>query len=271
MLASPKVMDALKSIGLNLYERKLFVALLSRKTSTAGELAEISEVPRSRCYDVLETLAAKGFVMVQPGKPLKYMALPPSEALTRTAKNLEEKTKEMIDRIEKIKKSDVMEELDNLYKDGMSINKVEEMTGALKGRPAFQQHMEMMFNNASKNIKLFTTDVGLVELYKNHFKILKQKASSGVKLQIAAVINESNRKIAKELASVAKIRDISDESLPTGRLAIIDGKEFVFALTDDSSTHPTQELSFWTQSGHASEKVLEPVFNLVWNNAKELT
>ena len=85
MLASPKVMDALKSIGLNLYERKLFVAILSRKTSTAGELAEISEVPRSRCYDVLESLANKGFVIVQPGKPMKYVAVAPEEAERRLA------------------------------------------------------------------------------------------------------------------------------------------------------------------------------------------
>jgi len=36
MLATPKVMDALKNIGLNLYERRLWVALLARGTSTAG-------------------------------------------------------------------------------------------------------------------------------------------------------------------------------------------------------------------------------------------
>jgi sugar-specific transcriptional regulator TrmB len=83
MLASPKTMEALRSIGLNLYERKLWVALLARGTSTAGELSTIANVPRSRSYDVLQSLAEKGFVIVQSGKPLKYIAIPPAEALEK--------------------------------------------------------------------------------------------------------------------------------------------------------------------------------------------
>ena len=46
MLASQKVLDSLKGIGLNLYERKLWVALLARGTSTAGELSAMATVPR---------------------------------------------------------------------------------------------------------------------------------------------------------------------------------------------------------------------------------
>lgn len=83
MLASTKVLDTLKGIGLNLYERKLWVALLARGTSTAGELSEIANVPRSRAYDVLQSLAEKGFVVVQTGKPIKYVAVSPEESLDR--------------------------------------------------------------------------------------------------------------------------------------------------------------------------------------------
>ena len=44
---------------LNLYEVKLWAALLSRGVSTAGELSDIASVPRSRSYDVLESLEKK--------------------------------------------------------------------------------------------------------------------------------------------------------------------------------------------------------------------
>src|SRR3989304_2084439 len=90
MVASQHVLDALKQIGLNLYERKLWVALLLRGSATAGELSSLSKVPHSRTYDVLESLAEKGFVMVQTAKPLKYMAIPPTEALERAKKKLRE-------------------------------------------------------------------------------------------------------------------------------------------------------------------------------------
>ena len=45
--------------ALNLYEVKIWTALLSRGVSTAGELSDIANVPRSRSYDVLESLEKK--------------------------------------------------------------------------------------------------------------------------------------------------------------------------------------------------------------------
>ncbi len=49
--------------SLNLYEAKIWTALLSRGVSTAGELSDIGNVPRSRAYDILESLEKKGFVV----------------------------------------------------------------------------------------------------------------------------------------------------------------------------------------------------------------
>ena len=51
--------------SLNLYEVKIWTALLSRGVSTAGELSDIANVPRSRSYDVLESLEKKGFTIDQ--------------------------------------------------------------------------------------------------------------------------------------------------------------------------------------------------------------
>ena len=48
MIASQEVLDVLKSIGLNLYERKIYVALLAKGVATAAQVSEIANVPRSR-------------------------------------------------------------------------------------------------------------------------------------------------------------------------------------------------------------------------------
>src|SRR3989344_2056008 len=47
------------AFDLNIYEAKIWAALLSKGVSSAGELADIGEVPRSRSYDVLETSVYK--------------------------------------------------------------------------------------------------------------------------------------------------------------------------------------------------------------------
>ena len=69
--------------GLNLYEVKIWTALLSRGVSTAGELSDIANVPRSRSYDVLESLEKKGFIIMKLGKPIKYIAVDPEEVVER--------------------------------------------------------------------------------------------------------------------------------------------------------------------------------------------
>src|SRR3989338_4070236 len=104
MVTNARTLDALKTIGLNKYERNLWVALLSRGASTAGELSDISNVPRSRCYDVLESLSSRGFVVMQPGKPMKYVAVPPKEAMERAKKKVLEGAHETANRIDRLVK-----------------------------------------------------------------------------------------------------------------------------------------------------------------------
>ena len=62
MIVDQDFLNKIKDFGLNSYEAKLWVALLSRGVSTAGELSDIASVPRSRTYDVLESLEKKGFI-----------------------------------------------------------------------------------------------------------------------------------------------------------------------------------------------------------------
>jgi len=271
MVASSKALDALKAIGLNKYERNLWVALLSRGASTAGELSDISNVPRSRCYDVLESLADRGFIVIQPGKPLRYVAIHPREAMERVKKKISEESVEMTKRIDRLEKSETIKELERLHKDNIKTVQPADLTGALKGRYAMLQQVETMFKNAKKSIKLMTTEAGLAELIDQHSSILKKAAKSGIKIQIAAPVTKKTADIAKELAKYADIRNIADiehvEKM-LGRFYIVDGEEFVIGLTDDIKTHPTQDVAFWTQSSHATENVFDPMFNLVWHHAK---
>ncbi len=81
MIVQKEFLNKLKDFGLNTYESKLWTALLSRGVSTAGELSDIASVPRSRSYDVLESLEMKGFIILKLVKPIKYMAVQPSEVL----------------------------------------------------------------------------------------------------------------------------------------------------------------------------------------------
>jgi sugar-specific transcriptional regulator TrmB len=259
MVATTKTLDALRSIGLNLYERKIFVALLARGVATAGELSQIANVPRSRSYDILESLAEKGFVVVQPSKPIRYVALAPKDALERTMGNLKIRHEEMMERIDAMKNSPVINELETIYKDGLNLVQPFEMTGTLKGKHSINQHLNSLFKKASKEIRIITTENGLNELYSNHFNSLKRISKKGVRLRILAPLGETVP--VKAFSQIAEMRDVKK---PLNRVYTIDDKHVIFALTDDRKVHHTQDVAFWAQSQHAIKSFVEPFFNNAW-------
>src|SRR3990167_724399 len=119
-----------KYFSLNLYEVKIWAALLSRGVSTAGELSDIANVPRSRSYDVLESLERKGFVIMKLGKPIKYIAVPPTEVIERVKKNLHEEAGERVKRLEDLKTTDVLGELNSLHTQGIEMVEPTELSGS---------------------------------------------------------------------------------------------------------------------------------------------
>jgi len=91
-LLHKKIISLRKIFDLNLYEVKVWTSLLSRGTSTAGELSNISDVPRSRTYDILESLEKKGFIVMKLGKPIKFVALKPEEVVEYYMNNPQQKS-----------------------------------------------------------------------------------------------------------------------------------------------------------------------------------
>ena len=113
MIVKDELLSKLRRyFDLNLYEVKLWTALLSRGVSTAGELSDIADVPRSRSYDVLESLEKKGFVIMKLGKPIKYIAIPPSEVVERVKKNMHTNAQKKIKRLDDVKVSPLLTELE---------------------------------------------------------------------------------------------------------------------------------------------------------------
>jgi sugar-specific transcriptional regulator TrmB len=203
-----EVIETLEFLGLNKYERSLWLALLSRGASTAGELANISGVPRSRCYDVLQTLANKGFLIIQPGKPIRYIPASPEIVLERVKFSIEKKTREMVERIDKLKDSEVMEELKKLEKKNMDVTSLENIMGALKGKYALLAQLNLILKNSSSYVKLITTEEGLKDIVENSLTEIKNASKRGVKIQIAAPAR--NKDVVDRLSKHAELRNIED-------------------------------------------------------------
>ena len=266
MIVKEEFLSRLRKIfDLNLYEVKVWTSLLSRGVSTAGELSTISDVPRSRTYDILESLEKRGFIVMKLGKPIKFVALKPEEVIERVKKNLVRDAQDKSKRLEVLKGEDVVQELSNLFTEGVKFVEPADLSGSLKGRQNVYNHLDMLIREAEKTITIVTTASGLNRKFEALMPSMAKARKRGVNIRIAAPIDNANRKIAKELSKVADVRDAGNLK---ARFTIIDSEQLMFMVLDDDKVHPNYDVGIWLNTGFFAS-ALEQIFEVGWTKFKK--
>lgn len=251
-----------RSFNLNLYEVRIWTALLSRGVSTAGELSDIGNVPRSRAYDVLDSLEKKGFVVMKLGKPIKYVAVEPKEVVERVKKLIKINSDETLKKIEDLKGTDILKELDTLHKEGIEFVEPNDLSGAIRGRHNIYTHLELMIKGAQKSVNIMTTSKGLIRKVDALKPELEKLAKRNVKIKIAAPINKESAMAAKDLMKIADVKSVDKIS---ARFCIIDNRELIFMVMDDADVHPTYDIGIWITTPFFAT-ALNSMFELAWKD-----
>jgi len=256
-----------KIFDLNLYEAKVWTALLSRGVSTAGELSSISDVPRSRTYDILESLEKKGFIVMKIGKPIKFVALKPEEVVERVKRNLVVIAQEKSKRLEKLRNDEVLDELTSLHTNGVKYIEPSDLSGSLRGRQNMYNHLDMLIRSANKKVTIVTTADGLNRKFEALLPAFEKAKKRGISVKIAAPIDSSNMKVAKDLSKYAEVRSTGNLQ---ARFNIIDSEQVMFMLLDDKSVHPNYDIAVWITTQFFAQ-ALEQMFELSWNDFTPLS
>ncbi len=267
---SRKVLESLRGIGLNLYERNLYTAILIKKVATASELSELSRVPRARVYDVLESLEQKGFVVVQHGSPFKYVAVEPKEAFENLKSNIKKEAELTITRLEELKKSEIMTDLVSLYKKDLKMISPGSFNAIIKSEDKIKLQTKNLLSKAKKQVNILTSEKGIMDL-KDHIRSFSKLKGKNVEINIMGPITSRNRKQAMELLPYANLKHLEGVELPLGKLQIVDGEHVLMGLVNDAEIEPSQEIAFWTQSPHVANELMEPIFKQLWSQARDIT
>jgi len=249
--------------SLNLYEVKIWAALLSRGVSTAGELSDIANVPRSRSYDVLESLEKKGFAVTKIGKPIKYIAVPPTEVVERVKKNMKEEADTKVKRLEELKGTEVLGELNSLHNQGIELVEPSELSGSLKGRHNLYNHLETTIKNAEKSVTIMTTTQGFLRKVEGLKPVFEKLKKRGVKIRIAAPLTKEANAAVKDMTGIADIRNADSKA----RFVVVAGKQLVFMVMDDSEVHPTYDVGIWVSTPFFASAV-ENLFDSAWKGMR---
>lgn len=227
--------------NLNIYETKVWLALLSKGVVSAGETAELSGVPRSRTYDVLESLAKSGFAIVKIGKPVKYVAVEPKTVLERMKMSTLSEAQDKVKSLTNLKDTKEYGELVQLHTEGVKPIKIEELSGHIKGRTNILSKIKELFNKAEKEIIIHTSIDDFENKSRVILPVIKSLEEAGnVKIKIS-LTGDSYRIKRFANRNSLKIREIKN----SGKFFIADKTEMLFMIHPESSD---EEVGVWINS-----------------------
>lgn len=261
MIVNQELVKKIKDyFSLNIYETKVWLALLSKGIASAGEVAELSNVPRSRTYDVLESLEKQGFCLAKIGKPTKYIAIKPTQVLEKLKRDTLNHAEKKVEVLNNLKETQEYEELERIHEDSFNPIKKEEISGALKGKSSIYSHMKEIVPTAEKEALICVKAEDLLEktrIFQNLFEKLKSK-----KVDIKLAVNGKE----EELKKISQIYGLKPRKTNiNSKFFIIDRKQVLFNITNSGKDE--EELAVWLNTDFFSNALAE-MFELSLKNGK---
>jgi sugar-specific transcriptional regulator TrmB len=257
MIVKPELVKKIKDyFGLNIYETKVWVALLGKGIASAGEIAEISGVPRSRTYDVLESLEKQGFAISKIGKPAKYIAVRPGVILEKLKSNTLREADERVKTLSNLKASTEYAEIEGIYHSGIEPVRHEELSGSIKGRNMIYGHMKEIAENAKKEVIICMPLRDFSDKLRVFTALIDKLKKNGIKVKIALSGNESDvKKLGLKIKE--KIKPISINA----KFILVDGEQILFLLSDSATAE--EDIAIWLNSQFFTN-AMTFLFNQVW-------
>ena len=150
-----------------------------------------------------------------------------------------------------------------MHTNGIELIEPSELSGSMRGRHNLYNHMEMTIKSAEKSVDMVTTEQGLIRKVDALGPIFDELHKRGVKIRIAAPIVDLNHKGIKEASKHAEIRNTKMKA----RFVVVDEKEILFMINDDSDIHPTYDVGIWVNTPFFASALAE-MFELAWKEMK---
>jgi len=259
-------LELFKELGLSEREAKVYTTLLSRKSFTASELQEASDVPRTKIYEIVKKMINRGICAEKKlGKKKVFEAIEPKIALEKI---LDDQRKEIE------QKSKLKDQLVNmftpLYDEGRKKEEIFEYIEILKdNNQIFKKYLELL-DKTENEILFFSkgpyscdTKPKRKEQKDHEIEFLRRGgvAKGLYEKKELEVLPESF--ILVEYGQQARVV----EKLPV-KMLVFDGKGVMFSLDEPYGDNELTMISIEHESIALACKML---FEFLWKDAEKMT
>jgi sugar-specific transcriptional regulator TrmB len=246
--------NKLNEIGLNEYEKKVYVDLVRNGASTGGKIVKRSGVPQGKVYQVIQSLQDKGFLTTTDVKPKIFTPVNPEIAVKDVIEN-------KIENLSRLKK-EVLEEFKAIKKPEIESNILEKIQVFSGKKPRYALN-DRLFENAKKEVRFMHTYE--VRFY-SFVRLVNETAKRGIKVKFLAIsVNEKTLEWMKEdIRDGVEVRYFPVDDI---RIQVMDEEESRVSVVNPKDTR--DRVTIYFHHGEMS-KHLKSYFDTLWNKAKKV-
>lgn len=225
-----EIVETLQRLGLSNYEARTFLALHRLGQASAGEVAEVSDVPRSQVYGAAERLEDRGLIDSQQGTPTKYRPVSLEDARAILLEDLERAGESAFAGLETVR--------------GELGGRVErsEAIWVLEGADQVVDRTAQLIGTANERVLYGLPDPGYLE--EPVTSALLGRSEAGVET-VAVSTNPDVLEALEDLPGIESVRvpGLSLSDLPSGRTLLVDGKAVLLSVTAEGGA----ETAFYSE------------------------
>jgi len=247
--------------GLTANQCKVYIFLGKYGSKTAPDVCRSLKLPRTETYHLLTTLQNKGVVSATFQHPIKFSALPLSNALKSMVNTEKERVKKL--EIQEQELTKIWDSIPTFHNESTEVK--DDKFQMLQGDNQIYGKINDMIINTKKEFKIIGNEKDFLKFY--HANFLEPLDKSDVELKI--LTNSSARTLYVfdeiDIANVKKIPSMAKENIC---FVVKDNEEVLFFMKN-SESGKENVTAMWTNSEAMiySKKLL---FDLLWSKSKSV-
>lgn len=225
--------------GLTEYEARTYLALLHLGVASARDVANLSRVPRTKIYSVLDELHGKQLAEIIPERPKKYGVVPFDSYL----RQFEREYKQKLTKLEEDKKF-LMAAFAS--KDNGGPEKAGSFQ-VLKGRKNVLNRKYEMVGRAEREVLEMGTEFSAVRMG-YYLPLLRERARAGAKLHLLCPVTENNQENVDEFTRLGGEVRHNPGKTPGSVIMVVDDAEVLIChyVPDDEHLFKGEDIAIWS-------------------------
>ena len=232
-------LEKMMEYGLTEYEARTYLALLDLGTASARDIANLSRVPRTKIYSVLDELHQKQLAQVIPERPKRYEVVPFDVYLQGFEKQYLAKLKQ-IDEDKRL----LAQEFTRAPK--ATAGEKAGSFNVIKGRKnVVNKKYEMLARARTRVLEMGSEYLAARTAY--FLPALKEKAAMGVSLEFLVPVVDVSAPTVADLVKVGTVRHAKTRTLGSATL-VVDDSEVLMChyVPDDEHLFKGDDVAIWS-------------------------